>query len=442
MLRFCFDRSVRIPVLGLLLLGANTALAAAEPIPFSTRLNETEVQAFINEVANKHAIPRAWIEAQLQHARILHAPVKQMNKPSEAKPWHIYRGLHVKPAVIGWGADFAAEHATVLARAEAEFGIPQRIILGILGVETRYGRYQGATSVLDSLTTFSFNYPRRARFFRAQLEEFLLLNWEQKTDPRASLGSYAGAVGMAQFMPDNVRRLAVDYDGDGVRDLANSPTDAIGSIGNFLRAKGWTPNQPVIQPLQRTQAPATPRNYTVQAGDSLWKIAQRLRPANASVMETLRALTEQNPQALLNGNPDRLRVGVTLILREAAPALDLSECTRLKPCTTLAEVLAKGLQPRGQMGPLAEQALALPGDTPALPVQLEGAEGPEYLVGFDNFHALSRYNPRTHYVMAVLALGDAVTEEVLRRRTTAPTTAASASTAASSAVLPDAPNQP
>ena len=102
---------------------------------------------------------------------------------------------------------------------------------------------------------YAFNYPRRARFFRVQLEEFLLLNWEEKTDPQTALGSYAGAVGMAQFMPDNVRRLAVDYDGDGVRDLANSPADAIGSIGNFLRAKGWSPNQPVVQPLQRTQIP-------------------------------------------------------------------------------------------------------------------------------------------------------------------------------------------
>jgi lytic murein transglycosylase B len=398
-----------------------TGLYAAEPIPFSARIAEPEVQAFIDTVAEKHNIPRSWIEQQLAHARLLHAPVRQMNKPSEAKPWHIYRGLHVKPAVIGWGADFAAEHSETLARAESEFGVPQRIILGILGVETRYGRYQGATSILDSLTTFAFNYPRRERFFRIQLEEFLLHNWEQKTDPRAALGSYAGAVGMAQFMPDNVRRLAVDYDGDGVRDLANSPADAIGSIGNFLKAKGWTAQQPVLQPLAQVERRPEPARYTVQAGDSLWKIAQQLRPAQASVATTVQALIEQNPHAFMNNDPNRLQVGVTLTLREAQTPLDLEKCARLKPCTTMDAVLAHGLEHKGQMGPFADQTHTLPSNTAVLPVILDGAEGPEYLLGFDNFHALSRYNPRTHYVMAVLALGDAVIEEIARRNTDAPT---------------------
>jgi lytic murein transglycosylase B len=402
------------------------ALHAAEPIPFNTRLAEPEVQSFIDEVANKHSIPRDWIETQLQTARILHAPVQQMNKPSEAKPWHIYQGLHVKPAVIGWGADFAAEHAETLARAEQEFGVPQRIILGILGVETRYGRYQGATSVLDSLTTFAFNYPRRARFFRAQLEEFLLLNWEEKTDPRSALGSYAGAVGMAQFMPDNVRRLAVDYDGDGIHDLANSPVDAIGSIGNFLRAKGWSSGQPVVQPLQRTAQPNEARSHVVQAGDSLWKIAQKLKPSDRGVAETVRELVAQNPTVFPDGNADRLAVGDTLTLAAAMPVLELPECARLKPCTSMETVLAKGLHMQDTMGPLSDRVADLPMTTPVLPVVLEGESGPEYLLGFDNFHALSRYNPRTHYVMAVIALGDAVYEEIERRRTTASTTPTSA----------------
>ena len=412
--------------LGLVFGLALSAAHAAEPIPFSSRLADAEVQSFIDEVANKHQIPRDWIESQLNSARILHAPVKQMNKPTEAKPWHVYRGLHVKPAVIGWGADFAAEHADTLARTETEFGVPQRIILGILGVETRYGRYQGATSVLDSLTTFAFNYPRRARFFRVQLEEFLLLNWEEKTDPQTALGSYAGAVGMAQFMPDNVRRLAVDYDGDGVRDLANSPADAIGSIGNFLRAKGWSADQPVVQPLQRTDQASEPRSYVVQAGDSLWKIAQQLKPANRSVAETVRDLVAQNPNAFADGNADRIFAGAQLRLRDAMPELQLTECARLKPCTDMNSVLAAGLRMEGALGPLSERVAELPNTTSVLPVVLEGAEGPEYLLGFDNFHALSRYNPRTHYVMAVIALGDAVVAEIEQRKhaaATAPTNA-------------------
>jgi lytic murein transglycosylase B len=407
------------------LLTLSTAYAA-EPIPFSTRIADAEVQSFIDDVAKKHQIPRDWIESQLNHARILHAPVKQMNKPTEAKPWHIYRGLHVKPAVIGWGADFAAEHADTLTRAETEFGVPQRIILGILGVETRYGRYQGATSVLDSLSTFAFNYPRRARFFRVQLEEFLLLNWEEKTDPQAALGSYAGAVGMAQFMPDNVRRLAVDYDGDGVRDLANSPADAIGSIGNFLRAKGWSPEQPAVQPLQRTGQPSEARSYVVQAGDSLWKIAQQLKPSDRGVAETVRNLVAQNPTIFPDGDADRLAIGDTLTLATAMPALELPACARLKPCASMETVLAAGLRTQDTMGPFSERVTGLPMTTPVLPIVLEGESGPEYLLGFDNFHALSRYNPRTHYVMAVVALGDAVIAEIEQRKhaaATAPTNA-------------------
>lgn len=429
MMRSSLARNARIAAL---VLGLSIGAAhAAEPIPFSTRLGESEVQAFIDEVANKHAIPRDWIEAQLQNARLLHAPVQQMNKPAEAKPWHVYRGLHVKPAVIGWGADFAAEHAETLARAEQEFGIPQRIILGILGVETRYGRYQGATSVLDSLTTFAFNYPRRARFFRAQLEEFLLLNWEEKTDPRAALGSYAGAVGMAQFMPDNVRRLAVDYNGDGVRDLANSPVDAIGSIGNFLRAKGWSSGQPIVQPLQRTAQPNAARSYVVQAGDSLWKIAQQLKPSDRSTADTVRDLVAQNPAVFPDGNADRLAVGDTLTLAAAMPLLELRECARLKPCTSMNEVLGQGLRIKDAMGPLSDRVADLPLTTPVLPVVLEGDSGPEYLLGFDNFHALSRYNPRTHYVMAVIALGDAVHAEIEQRQSTAQQAAQSAQPAQS-----------
>jgi membrane-bound lytic murein transglycosylase B len=148
------------------------------------------------------------------------------------------------------GARFRERHAAVLSRAAQEFGVPAEIIVAILGVETVYGRNMGTHRVIDALATLAFDFPRRSEFFRSELESFLLYARETGIDVFAAQGSYAGAFGIPQFMPGSYRSFAVDYDGDGRRDLHASPVDAIGSVANFLRAHGWEAGRPIAAPAQ------------------------------------------------------------------------------------------------------------------------------------------------------------------------------------------------
>lgn len=166
-------------------------------------------------------------------------------KPAESKEWKDYRPLFLTPERLQAGLAFWREHADTLAKAEAEFGVPAEMILGILGVETKYGVNKGRIRVVDALATLAFDYPPRGPFFRKELREFLLLAKEQGLDPLTTYGSYAGAMGYSQFIPSSWRNLAIDYDGDGKRDLINSPVDAIGSIANYFQKNGWQPSEPV-----------------------------------------------------------------------------------------------------------------------------------------------------------------------------------------------------
>ncbi|MCZ7564884.1 MAG: lytic murein transglycosylase B [Burkholderiales bacterium] len=148
------------------------------------------------------------------------------------------------------GVEFWAQNAASLARAETRFGVPAELIVGIIGVETAFGRNTGTFRVIDALATLAFDYPRRADFFRSELEEFLLFAREGDLDVLGIKGSYAGAIGIPQFMPGSYRRFAVDFDRDGRRDLLGSAADAIGSVANFLREHGWVPDAPVAFPAR------------------------------------------------------------------------------------------------------------------------------------------------------------------------------------------------
>jgi membrane-bound lytic murein transglycosylase B len=161
------------------------------------------------------------------------------------RSWQAYRTNFVNERRIAAGVQFWAQHAPALERAEARYGVPAEVIVGIIGVETEFGRNTGAFRVVDALATLAFDYPRRADFFRAQLEEFLLFAREGDVNVLGVKGSYAGAMGIPQFMPGSYRRFAVDFDGDGRRDLHASAADAIGSVGNFLSEHGWQRDAPV-----------------------------------------------------------------------------------------------------------------------------------------------------------------------------------------------------
>lgn len=173
--------------------------------------------------------------------------LKAIAKPAEGtKEWKDYRPIFMTPERVQKGVEFWLQHAEALDRAEATYGVPAEMIVAILGVETKYGGNKGRTRVIDSLATLGLDYPPRAAFFRKELREFLVLSKEAGLDPLATYGSYAGALGYPQFMPSSWRNLAVDFDGDGKRDLINDPVDAIGSIANYFKANGWKTGEPVV----------------------------------------------------------------------------------------------------------------------------------------------------------------------------------------------------
>jgi membrane-bound lytic murein transglycosylase B len=173
--------------------------------------------------------------------------LKAIARPAEStKEWKDYYPNFLTPERVQKGVEFWRQHADVLERAEQTYGVPPEMILGILGVETKYGGNKGRNRVIDALATLGFDYPPRAPFFRKELREFLVLSKENGLDPLSTYGSYAGAMGFPQFMPSSWRHLAVDFDGDGRRDLINNPVDAIGSIGNYFKANGWKTGEPVV----------------------------------------------------------------------------------------------------------------------------------------------------------------------------------------------------
>jgi membrane-bound lytic murein transglycosylase B len=205
------------------------------------------VRDFEDEMVSRNGFDRAEIEALVGKTRFIDSAVQLVKPapPGKPKNWQAYSERFIEPIRINAGVRFWNENADQLARAEAEYGVPAEIIAGIIGVETIYGRDTGRFRVVDVLTTLAFAYPEspnrndRMQFFRSELEKTLLLARKEGIDPFSLLGSFAGAVGMPQFMPGNILKYGVDYDGDGIVDLRNSAADAIGSVANFLVAHGW-----------------------------------------------------------------------------------------------------------------------------------------------------------------------------------------------------------
>ncbi len=211
---------------------------------------------FIDLMVSKHGFSRDRVTRTLYKAQLRRPILEAIARPAEKRlNWSEYRAIFVKPARIDGGVAFWRRNADTLARAEREYGVPPHIIVAILGVETRYGANTGGYRVLDALHTLGFHYPRRGKFFREQLNHFLRFSREEKIDPVVPTGSYAGAMGMPQFMPDSFRVYAVDYDGDGRRDIWHNPQDVIGSVANYFVKKGnWKRGQPVTYPASGANA--------------------------------------------------------------------------------------------------------------------------------------------------------------------------------------------
>ena len=209
-----------------------------------------DVKNFISEMVNQHGFDRGYLEAKFASAKRLDNVLESIAKPAEKElTWKQYRPIFVTDKRSNKGRKFIKEHRATLERAEKEYGVSLEIIAAIIGVESYYGKRTGRYTVFDSLTTLGFDYPKRGKFFKSELKHFLLLSKEENIDIETMTGSYAGAMGMPQFISSSYRRYAVDFDGDGKRDLWNSIEDVIGSVANYFSEHGWVTDATVTIPV-------------------------------------------------------------------------------------------------------------------------------------------------------------------------------------------------
>lgn len=313
--------------------------------PFFYR-DHPAAMAFAEDLAARRQLDPAWVLAQVGQAQRLEAAIRGVTPPPRGVPknWAAYRARFIEPTRIAAGQRFWQDNREALARAEAEFGVPASLVVGVIGVETLYGRHTGTHKVIDAITTLSFDFPAshpraaaRSAFFRDELEQLLSLCQRNGTDPQSLLGSFAGAMGLPQFMPSSWARYAIDFDGNGKVDLFDSPADVIGSVANYFKAFGWTPGLPTHYPV-------------------------RFDPATLD-LETLLA-------------PDIL------------------------PSFTVDAFQAKGALLDGD-------ALQHPGPLALVELQNAGAPS-SYVAGTQNFYVVTRYNWSSYYALAVIELGEAV----------------------------------
>ena len=314
-----------------------------------------EAMRFADDMAGRRDLDVQWVRQAIGQARMSPTVVRLMQPPTKpfSKNWRVYRSRFIDPIRIAAGAKFWQDNQAALARAEQEYGVPAEIIVGVIGVETIYGRDTGKFRVLDALATLAFDFPaahprarERSEFFKSELEQFLSHQSRLGSDPTAPRGSYAGAMGMPQFMPSSWVKYAVDFDGDGKIDLWNSSADVIGSVANYFKAFNWQPGMPTHYPVSFD--------------------------GNKLDMDTLMA-------------PDIL------------------------PTFSVTSFTAKGAVLEGDAlkhkGPLALIEL-LNGDPN------NGGSAPSYVAGTDNFYAITRYNWSSYYAMAVIELGREVAARV------------------------------
>lgn len=230
-----------------LMIPASPALAVVDDADAYVDLRQANVVAFIDEMVVKHKFDRESLRNVLAQARIKASVIRRISSPAERRlTWGEYRKIFITPERIAAGLSFWRENLEMLERIELETGVPIAKVVGIIGVETYFGRITGSDRVIDALVTLAFDYPPRSKFFRNELVQFLILAREENIDATVPLGSYAGAMGRAQFMPSSFRAYAVDSTGDGKRDIWNNWADVAGSIANYFLAHGWRSGEEVL----------------------------------------------------------------------------------------------------------------------------------------------------------------------------------------------------
>ena len=330
----------------------DTPPPAWSPVPFSRPSD------FSQYMQQRHAWPKDRLDALFADYQP-NAQVIRLMEPapqSFKRSWRSYRKRFIEPKRIAAGVTFWQNNQAALERASKRFGVPAHVIVGIIGVETIYGRDTGHFKVFEALATLSFDYPRRAAYFAKELEHFLLWTEEQGLNPRTVKGSFAGAIGLPQFMPGSIRRHALDFDGDGSIDLASSSDDAIGSVGSFLKRHGWQ-----SQSRQKMRIELSRAKQDEDGRDALKKVL------TAGWQPSLRQSEIE-------------RAGLSFPKASAASGAQSRERAR---------------QER------AKQNWAV--------FELPNADSPSTWIATDhNFWVLTRYNQSPFYAMAVIELGEAV----------------------------------
>lgn len=227
---------------------AALALSTTAPVLASGYSEHPQAKKLIAELAAEPEFNQQSLQQLFSQAEKKQSILDAISRPAEKSiPWFKYRKIFLGKKRIDKGVEFWQENQVALAKASQQYGVPEEIIVAIIGVETHYGRITGSYRVIDALSTLAFDYPRRSPFFTKELKHFLHLAKEQGQDPLSLKGSYAGAMGYGQFMPSSYRHYAVDFDGDQLADIWNNPTDAIGSVANYFKRHGWQTGQPVVE---------------------------------------------------------------------------------------------------------------------------------------------------------------------------------------------------
>jgi membrane-bound lytic murein transglycosylase B len=219
-----------------------------------SQIDQAAVKEFAQSYSSKKNISLAEVEAILNSATYKEEIIAKISRPAEGPmTWEHYRKIFMTDERIAAGVAFEKVHRATLAKVSADTGVPAHIILGILGVETYFGQRKGTYKVLDALYTLGFGYPRRAKFFKSELEAYMVLAKEEELNIDSIKGSYAGAMGYGQFMPSSYRAYAKSFDENGTRDLINSPEDAIASVANYLKVHRWEKDQPIASEATMTK---------------------------------------------------------------------------------------------------------------------------------------------------------------------------------------------
>jgi len=336
--------------------GAQNRLKQTPTTGAGAYAQRADALALAEAIAQRRGLDVEWVRTTIGQAAFLRQVPRLMLPPARgtAKNWRVYRSRFIDATRIRAGARFWERNRLHLARAQADFGVPPEIIVGIIGVETIYGQNTGSHRVIDALATLTFDFPpehpraaARQAYFESELEEFLALADRTGLDPLQPLGSYAGAMGLPQFMPSSWRRYAVDFDGDGRIDLWGSEADAIGSVANYFKGHGWQTGMPTHYPMRLA------------------------------------------PEADLP----------TLLEPDIVPTFSAQRFMELGAIPNTAG--------QSHAGPLA--LIELQNGDPS-----EFGNTPSYVAGTENFYVVTRYNWSSYYALAVIELGQAVAQALGR----------------------------